>query len=142
MNKEEIFKLINSNPVFFLSTIDEDKPRVRGMLLYKADEHGILFHTASSKDLYSQVLKNPNAELCFSCNGTQIRVSGKLEIIDDDSLKDEIYNHPTRKFLHAWKESGQLGDFYSNLIVFSLSHGTATAWTIADNFSPKSYISL
>lgn len=142
MNKEEIFNLINSNPVFFLSTIDEDKPRVRGMLLYKADENGILFHTASSKDLYSQVLKNPNAELCFSCNGTQIRVSGKLEIIDDNSLKDEIYNHPTRKFLHAWKESGQLGDFYNNLIVFSLSHGTATTWTMADNFSPKSYISL
>ena len=71
------------------------------MLLYKADENGIIFHTASSKDLYDQVLKNLNAELCLNCNGTQIRISGQLEIIGDNTLKNEIYEHPTCKFLHA-----------------------------------------
>lgn len=142
MNKEEIFELINSNPVFFLATIDEDKPRVRGMLLYKADENGIIFHTALSKDLYKQVFKNPKVELCFNCNGTQIRISGELEILDDNNLKDEIYNHPTRKFMHAWTENGQLGDLHKELIVFSLKHGTAFTWTMSDNFSKKSYIYL
>lgn len=142
MNKEEIFNLISSNPVFFLGTIDEDKPRVRGMLLYKADENGIIFHTASSKDLYDQILKNPNAELCFNCNGTQIRINGQLEIIDDNALKDEIYEHPSRKFLHAWRESGAFKDYYKDLAVFSLKHGTATTWTMANNFAKKSYINL
>ena len=142
MNKEEIFNSISSNPVFFLGTIDGDKPRVRGMLLYKADENGIIFHTASSKDLYDQILKNPNAELCFNCNGTQIRINGQLEIIDDNALKDEIYEHPSRKFLHAWRESGAFKDYYKDLAVFSLKHGIATTWTMADNFSKKSYINL
>lgn len=142
MNKEEIFKLINSNPVFFLGTIDEDKPRVRGMLLYKADSDGIIFHTASTKDLYKQVLKNPNAELCFNCNGTQVRISGELKIVDDINLKDKIYNHPSRNFLHGWRENGQLDDFYNEFIVFSLEQGIATTWTMSDNFAKKSYINL
>ncbi|AQS09801.1 pyridoxine/pyridoxamine 5'-phosphate oxidase [Clostridium saccharobutylicum] len=112
MNKEEIYKLINSNPVFFLGTIDEGQPRVRGMLLYKADDNAIIFHTASCKELYKQILKNSKVELCFNCNGTQIRINGNLNIVDDNILKNEIYNHPTRKFLHVWKESGQFNDFF------------------------------
>jgi len=142
MNKEEILKSISSNPAFFLGTIDKDKPWVIGMLLYRADENGIIFHTASSKDIYNQILKNPNVELCFNCNGTQIRISGQLEIIDDNALKDEIYDHPSRKFLHVWRESGTLKDYYKDLVVFSLKHGTATVWTMADNFAEKLYINL
>ncbi|WP_293977408.1 pyridoxamine 5'-phosphate oxidase family protein [uncultured Clostridium sp.] len=140
MNKDEIFQAISKNPVFFLGTIDGDQPRVRGMLLYKANENGILFHTASSKDLYKQVLKNPNAELCFNCNGTQIRITGKLEIIDDNNLKDEICNDPSRKFLEQWKNDGSFKNFYDEFIVFSLKHGSIVTWTMEDNFAAKSPI--
>lgn len=142
MTKQEILEAINKNPAFFLATIDEDKPRVRGMLLYKADENGILFHTAASKDLYSQILKNPNVELCFNCSGTQIRISGKLDIIDDNNLKDEIYAHPSRAFLKTWKDDGSLGDPYKNLIVLNLKNGIAVTWTMAENFAKKSPVQL
>lgn len=142
MNKEEILQAITNNPCFYLSTIDGDKPRVRGMLLYKADVNGIIFHTASSKDVYKQILKNPNAELCFNCNGTQIRISGKLEVIDNNKLKDEIYNHPTRKFLRDWTADGSMSDFYKELIVLSLKHGTAVTWTMDDNFAEKIPVQL
>lgn len=142
MNKDEIFESISKNPVFFLGTIDGDQPRVRGMLLYEADENGIIFHTAESKDLYKQVLKNPNAELCFNCNGTQIRITGKLDIIDDDKLKEEIYNHPSRKFMEQWRNDGSLNDSDNKLIIFSLKHGTIVTWTMADNFAAKSPISF
>lgn len=142
MTKQEILESINKNPAFFLATIDKDNPRVRGMLLYKADENGILFHTAVSKDLYSQVLKNTNAELCFNCSGTQIRISGQLEIVDDNNLKDEIYAHPSRAFLQAWKDDGSLGDPYTNLIVFRLKNGVAVTWTMSENFAKKTPIQL
>jgi len=65
MDKNEIFNLINQNPVFFLAITDGDQPRVRGMLLYRADESGIIFHTGAMKDLYTQVTKNNKVELCF-----------------------------------------------------------------------------
>ncbi|WPC44274.1 pyridoxamine 5'-phosphate oxidase family protein [Clostridium sp. JS66] len=142
MLKEQIFELMRKHPVFFLATVEEDQPRVRGMLLYRADEDGIIFHTAVTKDVYNQVLKNPKAELCFCENGTQIRISGKLEIVDDNNLKDEISEHPTRKFLKPWRESGDLKDFYNSFAVLKLRNGAATIWTMEKNFAPKEMIQL
>jgi uncharacterized pyridoxamine 5'-phosphate oxidase family protein len=45
MNKQEMLELMRSNPAFYLATVDGDQPRVRGMLLYKADENGLVFHS-------------------------------------------------------------------------------------------------
>lgn len=66
MNKEEILDFIKSNPACHLATVDGDQPRVRGMLMYRADENGILFHTGNFKDLYKNLQNNPNVELCFN----------------------------------------------------------------------------
>ncbi len=43
MQKEKIFEIMNQNPVLFLATTEGDEPRVRGMMLYKADESGIVW---------------------------------------------------------------------------------------------------
>lgn len=145
MNKEEIYQFITNNPVFFLATIENDKPRCRGMLLYKADEqNGIVFHTGANKDLFKQISKNSNVEMCFNDfkSGKQIRVFGKLEEITDNKYKEEICSHPTRAFLKPWKESVPVEIFYSNLKVFSLKNGKAVIWTMATNFAPKQEISL
>ena len=40
MTANEIFDLINKHPVFHLATMDGDQPRVRGMLLFRADDTG------------------------------------------------------------------------------------------------------
>lgn len=138
MSKEELFKIMNENPVLHLATMDGDQPRVRGMLLFRADEEGIIFHTASSKDVYDQIKKNPKAELCFQGQGIQVRVTGVLEQVDDDDLREEIFNHPTRKFLQAWKDQGVDG----LLRIFRMKHGTAVTWTMATNFDEKEPVQL
>lgn len=138
MSKEELFKIMNENPVLHLATMDGDQPRVRGMLLFRADEEGIIFHTASSKDVYDQIKKNPKAELCFQGKGIQVRVTGVLEQVDDDNLREEIFNHPTRKFLQAWKDQGVDG----LLRIFRMKHGTAVTWTMATNFDEKEPVQL
>ena len=142
MIREEVFELMKKNPAFFLATVEDDQPRVRGMLLYNADENGIVFHSGTMKDVYGQVLKNPKVELCFNGNGTQVRVSGELEIVDDITMKDEISEHPSRKFLKPWKENGELKDFYNTFVVFRLNNGIATTWNIEKNFAPKDRIQL
>ena len=43
MTANDIFELIGKNPVFHLATMDGDQPRVRGMLLFRADKNGIVF---------------------------------------------------------------------------------------------------
>jgi uncharacterized pyridoxamine 5'-phosphate oxidase family protein len=138
MTKNEIFKLMNENPVFHLATLDGDQPRVRGMLLFRADENGIIFHTGEMKDLYEQIMKNPKAELCFSGNGVQVRVSGVLVKSDDQTLRDEIFSHPSRQFLRIWKENGIDG----MLQVFVLKNGTALTWTMDTNFAEKQPVQL
>lgn len=138
MNKEELFALMNQNPVFHLATMDGDQPRVRGMLLFRADENGIVFHTGSMKDLYTQITANPKAELCFFSKGVQVRVSGVLEKSEDPVLREEIFAHPSRGFLRIWKENG----IDSKLQVYVLKNGSAVTWTMETNFAPKSPIAL
>lgn len=138
MTKQEIFKIINENPVFYLATMDNDQPRVRGMLLYHADKNGIIFHTSSQKDIYEQIMKNPKAELCFFTGSVQIRITGILEQSQDDKLREEIFAHPTRKFLQSWKENG----IDELLQIFILKNCTATTWTMETNFDPKKIIEL
>lgn len=133
-----MYKLMNENPAFHLATMDGDQPRVRGMLLFRADENGIIFHTASTKDVFAQIKKNPKAEMCFSCNGTQIRVTGVIEQIDDEKLCEEIFAHPTRKFLQAWKDNGIDG----LLQVLRMKDCTAVTWTMETNFAQKEFIKL
>ena len=145
MQKEQIFEILNKNLTFFLATVDGTEPRVRGMMLYKADESGIIFHTGPHKDVYHQILKNPNAQMCFydSTKNIQIRIRGILEKIDDIKIKEEISNHPTRIFMQGWKENcPTMDDFYNMFSVFSLKGGIANVWTFETNFAPKEDIIL
>lgn len=141
MTKEELFEMMNASPVMHLATVDQNgQPHVRGILMYKADENGIVFHTGVFKELYKQLMANPAAEVCFACKGgIQVRVEGRFEPDESEALKEEIYNHPSRKFLRDWSTLEEAKGF---LKVFRMKNGKAHAWTMADNFKPKEYIAL
>ena len=140
MNKNEIFDFMNANPVFHLATAEGNKPHVRGMLMYRADENGIIFHTGKMKDLHRQLTENPNVEMSFNNGGfenlIQVRVSGTVELVEDIELKKEIVQK--REFLKPFVE--QSG--YEPLAVYRLKKGTATVWTMKTNFSPKEFVEL
>ncbi|MDD5934341.1 MAG: pyridoxamine 5'-phosphate oxidase family protein [Clostridiales bacterium] len=138
MKKQEIYDFMNQNVGFYLATMDGNQPRVRGMMLFKADENGIVFHTASTKDVYKQILKNPKAELCFNANGIQIRVTGVLEIVHNEKLREEIFNHPSRKFLQAWKDKG----IDNSLEILVMRNCEALIWTMQSNFDAKEPIRI
>lgn len=144
MNKKEILEFINANPAFHLATVEGDQPRCRGMLLFRADENGILFHSGTMKAVHHQIEKNPKVELCFNDlpKGVQVRVAGKLEIVEDKALKDEIAAHPTREFVRQWKAKGLFKDFYNEFKVYRLKGGRAVVWTMATNFAPKEEVAL
>lgn len=138
MTEQEMYDLMNKSVAFHLATVEGDQPRVRGMMLFRADENGIIFHTASTKDVYKQIMANPKAELCFNAGGTQLRVTGILESVHDDKLKEEIFNHPSRKFLQAWKDNG-----IDNLLeIFVMKNCEAVTWTMETNFAEKKPVKL
>lgn len=139
MDKYDVFAVINEAKIpCFLATVDGDVPRVRGMMPYRADENGIIFHTGVMKDLHKQLQKNPNVEICLFNHvaGWQVRISGSAELVSDKALKEEIVAR--RDFLKPWvAEKGM-----DILAVYRIKNATATFWTMATNFAPREYINL
>jgi uncharacterized pyridoxamine 5'-phosphate oxidase family protein len=138
MTKAEILAALNANPVCYLATVEGNRPHVRGMQMVSADENGIIFQCWKIKDLHKQIEKNPEVEACFNVkNGPQIRVSGRLEIIEDLNAKKDM--EAKRPYLTPGiKAHGGL----DVLAIYRLRHGRATLWSMPTNFDPKTYIDL
>ena len=133
MTSSEIWTFLNAHPACHLATLENGKPRVRGMLMYRADEQGLLFHTGIGKALAKQVQNGAPAEACFNSPELQVRVSGTAQIVDDLELKKEIV--AARPFMQPWV--AQHG--YGLLVVFRLVQCEAATWTMASNFEPTTY---
>lgn len=88
MNLKECIEFANKNPVCWLSTAEGDQPRVRGFLMWYADEKGFYFHTGTTKNVCKQLKKNPKIEVCFYNPGpgqresTMLRVTGKVKFLE------------------------------------------------------------
>jgi pyridoxamine 5'-phosphate oxidase len=138
MNKSEVLAFLNANRTSHLATLEGDRPHVRAMGIHKADEDGIILQAYTTKDVHKQLVKNPNAELCFNNfkDGIQIRVSGTVEFVEDRALKDEVI--AKRPFLKPLVEK----EGYDIVTVYRLRKGLATVWTREADFTPKTYIKL
>jgi pyridoxamine 5'-phosphate oxidase len=140
MDKKEILAFINKNPTAYMATVEGDKPHVRAMGTFRADENGIIFSMQSPKDVYKQLVKNPEVELCYYAEGVQIRVSGRMEQITDVALKNGIIEK--RPFYKPGVE--EMGLDYVG--AFILKHGKAYVLDMKGPPSPvgvpKTYIDL
>ena len=90
MDKKEITEFITRNPTAFLATSEGKKPHVRAMGTYRADENGIIFAMQSDKNVYQQLVANPETELCYWAEGIQLRISGTMQESKDLDLRKEI----------------------------------------------------
>ena len=138
MDKEYVYRFLNKNPIFHLANIQNGKPHVRGLLLYRADENGIVFHTSKSKELFYQLSSDEHVELCFNNyeENIQIRIEGTVEFIEDLKLKNEIIEG--REELKPWIFQHGI----EMLSVVCLRNGLANIWTPELTFLPKRYIRI
>ena len=138
MTREEVLEFVSGNPVFFLATVQGRKPHVRGMMLYCADEDGLVFCTDKAKDLYKQLGNNPAVEMCFydPRDVAQVRVSGKVTELDDLELKKQVVAKFV--FLKPWIDHAG----YDAMAVFRLAGGKAVSWAMGAGVQPKQEIEL
>ncbi len=138
MQFEDCIKFANANPSCYLATIDGDQPRVRGMLMWYADQTGFYYNTGAMKDLYKQLEANPKVELCFfdakSKSLQMMRVTGQVEFLNDIELKQKLVE--ARPFLKQWGLTAES----PGLIVFRVPKGEAYFWTMETNLEPKKKI--
>ncbi len=137
MDKKKILAFITKNPIAFMATVEGNKPHVRAMGTYKADENGITFSMQASKDVYKQLTKNPEVELCYWAEGVQLRVTGKMTEIDNKPYRDEMLQ--VRPFLKPQVDK----EGWDFIKVFIIKKGKATVIDMAaPPGSPKNWIDL
>ena len=116
---EEVQKFLKECGVYYLATIDGDKPRVRPFGTAEIFENHLYIQTGKKKDVYKQIEVNNNVELCAFKDGKWIRVEGKL-IPDDrvEAKKDMLDKNPTLR--------GMYDENDDNTIVLYFESGKAT----------------
>jgi uncharacterized pyridoxamine 5'-phosphate oxidase family protein len=139
MDKKEILAFITANPTGFLATTDGKKPHVRAFGTYRADENGIIYFTQNVKDVYKQLAKHPDIEVCYWANQIQIRVIGKVQAVEDMALKQEIV--AKRPFLKPQIDANG----WDYLKVFALKNAKATVLDMKAGSkpgAPKDWVAL
>ena len=90
-NAEKVCKFLDDAKVFYLSTIEGDKPHVRPLGSHKLVNGKLYFLVGDFKNVYKQLLANPNCEIAaLNPNGEQIRISGKAIFEDNFSISDSM----------------------------------------------------
>ena len=89
---EEVIKFLMENPIQYLATVGkEGNPSVRPFKFMLEKEGKIFFCTSNKKDVYQEIINNPNVEICTSsAKYAWIRLSGKVVFSKDLNIKKEI----------------------------------------------------
>jgi len=130
---KEIIEFANQNPSTWIATCEGDQPRVRGFLMWFADESGFYFHTAKKKSIASQLEKNPKVEIGFIRNADKptfemLRVAGVSQEVNDKELEKRLYEE--RPWL--WDNVKNSG-IDSDVLIFRVVNGSAYVWSMANN---------
>lgn len=142
MNKQEIIAAIQRNPLFYLATIDGNRPHVRAMMLYSASEKELIFHSSIGGRLTDELDACGNVEMNFADASTQIRISGNAQRLASRELKDEICRSEGRKYLQRQREAMGEEAFMQAFAVYSVRGGVATVTGEATNYMAQEPIIL
>jgi pyridoxamine 5'-phosphate oxidase len=140
MTIKDCIDFSNETALCFLATTEKDQPKVRGITFWFADDTGFYFQTGAVKFMVGQLKENPKTEVIFwkpdpnNKTGRTLRISGKVEFIDDRQLKEKaISDRPHLKIFGLTADS-------PGLIIFKIAHGQAHFWSMETNLNPKEFI--
>lgn len=125
---EEVKNFLKDAGVYYLATIDNNKPKVRPFGTAEIFEDKLYIQTGKKKDVYKQIIANPNVEICAFNNGKWIRIAGKL--VDDDRIeakKDMLDKNPSLRSMYNEADD--------NTIVLYFEDAVATIYSFTD--APK-----
>lgn len=89
----DVLKFLQDAQVFFASTIDGDKPKVRPFGFVMKYNGKLCFGTSNQKPIYKQLTKNPNIEICaISKDFKWLRLSGRAVFCTTKDAKVQALN--------------------------------------------------
>ena len=98
---KEVYDFIKDCGVYYLGTIENNKPKVRPFGTLEIFEDKLYIQTGKKKDVYKQIISNPNVEICAFNNGKWIRLAGVL-VPDDrvEAKRDMLDKNPDLRSMY------------------------------------------
>lgn len=122
---KETYDFLKECGVFYLATVDKDKPRVRPFGAINIFENKLYLQTGKVKNVSKQIEINPNIELCGFSNGKWIRVEGKLVRDERKEAKESMLdNNPELKNMYSADDE--------NTEVLYFENATATIYSFTE----------
>ena len=116
---KEAYDFLKECGVYYLATVEDDKPRVRPFGTADIFENHLYIQTGKKKDVFKQIEKNPRVEICAFYEGKWIRIAGKL-VLDDrvEAKKHMLDEHSSLRRMYDENDD--------NTAVLYFEHATAT----------------
>ena len=87
---DRIDEFLNEAKVFFLATVDGDKPKNRPLGFHLLKDGKLYFGVGDFKDVYKQMVENPYVEIVALVETDFLRYYGKAVFEDDYSFGESI----------------------------------------------------
>ena len=99
---EEVYDFLKKCGVFYIATVDGDKPRVRPFGALNIFNGKLYLQTGKTKLVSKQIEKNPNVEICAFMGEQWLRLEGKVKSDDRREAKvDMLEKNPELKSMYS-----------------------------------------
>ena len=89
---KEVLDFLKACPSFMLATVDGENPKLRPFGFVMEHEGKLYFATSNDKDVYKQLVANPNIQICaVSETGAWIRVTAKTAFDKEMKVKEKVF---------------------------------------------------
>ncbi|MFH1312998.1 MAG: pyridoxamine 5'-phosphate oxidase family protein [Candidatus Eisenbacteria bacterium] len=112
---EAALEFIEKNPLGFLATVDNGKPRVRAFSILKTEGDTLYFGTSNTRAVFVQLKDNLLAEWVTMdpTTYTTLRVLGEVVFVDDIEMKREVIaSMPMLEKMYAGEKEKEFEMFY------------------------------
>ena len=121
---KEVKDFLKECGVYYLATVDGDKPRVRPFGTVEIFENHLYIQTGKSKDVFKQIEKNNNVEICAFKDGKWLRVNGKLKVDDRvEAKKHMLDNYPELRNMYDENDDNTV------VLYFEVAHAVFSSFT-------------
>ncbi|WP_304090219.1 pyridoxamine 5'-phosphate oxidase family protein [Methanobrevibacter gottschalkii] len=111
---KKIDELLSKAEVFYLATVDGDKPKVRPLGFHLLHEDKIYFGIGTFKDAYKQIENNPNVEISAWDGEHILRYYGVADLTKNEEVVEKAFELMP-EIGEIYKSNGwEMGVFFLN----------------------------
>lgn len=110
---ERVDDYLEKAGAFYLTTVDGNKPKCRPIGFHMISGDKLYFGIGEFKDVYKQLQKNPNAEICALVGTDFLRYYGKAVFETDVELAEKALDSmPSLRQIYNEETGNKLGIFH------------------------------